>query len=231
MSDSDPDADPIEPIVGNAEVGALAHLYRAEIYRSTVWRQRLDMTTNWAVVSTGIALSVSFADENASPLPIVLVGMLSMMFLYLEARRYRYFSVWKFRARMLELANFVPILRGEGAQIPLDRGTALSDDYIRPRHRITRLRALGRRIRRNYGWIFTIHGIAYFAKISIHPGDVQSWSEFVERASIGPVSGWVVLLAGVVFHGGWILIAIYSKHLERMDKRITSDYLESENLL
>ena len=31
-----------------AEIGALAHLYRGEVYRSTVWRTRLDSTTNWA---------------------------------------------------------------------------------------------------------------------------------------------------------------------------------------
>jgi uncharacterized membrane protein len=43
-----------------AEIGALAHLYRGEIYRSTVWRTRLDSTTNWAVVTTGIALSATF---------------------------------------------------------------------------------------------------------------------------------------------------------------------------
>ena len=85
----DADQDPPEAICGSAEVGALAHLYRAEVYRSTIWRQRLDMTTNWAVVSTGIAFSVSFANEEASPLPIVLVGLLSAMFLILEARRYR----------------------------------------------------------------------------------------------------------------------------------------------
>ena len=150
---TDADSDPIEPICGNAEAGALAHLYRAEVYRSTIWRQRLDMTTNWAVVSTGIALSVSFANEKASPLPIVLVGLLSIMFLILEARRYRYFSVWKFRARLLELAVYVPILRGKGISIPQDRGTALSDDYMRPQHRISALRAIGRRLRRNYGWI------------------------------------------------------------------------------
>jgi len=231
MSDSDPDSDPIEPIIGNAEVGALAHLYRAEVYRSTVWRQRLDMTTNWAVVSTGIALSVSFADTEASPLPIALVQLLSVMFLSLEARRYRYFSVWKFRARMLELANFVPILRGEGAQIPLDRGTALSDDYIRPRHRITTMRAIGRRIRRNYGWIFTIQGIAYIAKIGIHPNDATTWAEFIDRAHVGPMPGWLSMVVGTSFHLTWIFIAFYTKHLERMDKRITADYLESENVL
>ena len=32
-----------------AEIGAIAHLYRGEIYRSTVWRTRLDSTTNWAM--------------------------------------------------------------------------------------------------------------------------------------------------------------------------------------
>ena len=226
--DIDSDADPIEPIVGNAEVGALAHLYRAEVYRSTVWRQRLDMTTNWAVVSTGIALSVSFANVDASPLPIALVQLLSVMFLILEARRYRYFSVWKFRARMLELANFVPILRGEGAQIPLDRGTALSDDYVRPRHRITSLRAMGRRIRRNYGWVFTIQGIAYIAKIGIHPDDATTWTEFVDRAQVGPMPGWMSMVLGTSFHLTWIGIAVYTWRQEQSDKLVTADHLEPE---
>ncbi len=47
----------------SAELGALAHLYRGEIYRSTVWRTRLD--TNWAVVITGIAVSVTFSSVQA----------------------------------------------------------------------------------------------------------------------------------------------------------------------
>jgi uncharacterized membrane protein len=39
-----------QPEFSAAELGALAHLYRGELYRSKVWRQRLDATTNWAVV-------------------------------------------------------------------------------------------------------------------------------------------------------------------------------------
>jgi uncharacterized membrane protein len=31
-----------------AELAVIAHLYRGEVYRSTVWRTRLDATTNWA---------------------------------------------------------------------------------------------------------------------------------------------------------------------------------------
>lgn len=224
----DADLDPIEPICGSAEAGALAHLYRAEVYRSTIWRQRLDMTTNWAVVSTGIALSVAFATEDASPLPIVLVGMLTVMFLILEARRYRYFSVWKFRARLLELAVYVPILQGKGISIPQDKGSPLSDDYQRPQHRISGLRAMGRRLRRNYGWIFAIQGLAYFAKIAIHPNDAQTWSEFVYRAHIGQVPGWLALLSGAVFHLIWISIAIYTWRQEKADKRIMADYLDPD---
>jgi uncharacterized membrane protein len=97
-----------------AEIGALAHLYRGEVYRSTTWRTRLDNTTNWAVVTLGIALSVSFASVNASPLPLVLVGILSVVFLLFEARRYRYFNVWRARARWMETHLYAPMLRGEG---------------------------------------------------------------------------------------------------------------------
>ncbi|HPY41031.1 MAG TPA: DUF2270 domain-containing protein, partial [Thiolinea sp.] len=49
-----------------AEIGALAHLYRGEVYRSTVWRTRLDNTTNWAVVTTGLAFSITFEGKDAS---------------------------------------------------------------------------------------------------------------------------------------------------------------------
>jgi uncharacterized membrane protein len=56
-------------------IGALAHLYRGEIYRSTIWRTRLDNTTNWAVVTLGIALSVTFSRSEASPLPLLLAGV------------------------------------------------------------------------------------------------------------------------------------------------------------
>src|ERR1700732_1632713 len=98
MSSSEPQRDPSTAtplrMCSAAEVGAIAHLYRAEIYRSTVWRTRLDSTTNWAVVTTGIALSATFSSTTASPLPMVLVGLIVTVFLLFEARRYRYFNVW-----------------------------------------------------------------------------------------------------------------------------------------
>tara|TARA_Y100000052_G_C2955303_1_gene89670 strand:+ start:10313 stop:11017 length:705 start_codon:yes stop_codon:yes gene_type:complete len=210
---------------GSKEVGAIAHLYRAEAYRSTIWRQRLDMTTNWAVVTTGIALSLTFASAEASVLPLVLVGLLVAMFLHLEARRYRYFDVFRFRARILEIGFYVPVLRGEEARIPLDRGTPLSDDYIYPKFRISYLRAVGKRLRRNYSFIFSIQLLAYFGKIEIHPTDLQTYEQFIERASIGPIDGHIALICGVLFHGGWIFIAIYTLLQERADRSAMKDVL------
>src|SRR5262249_41196108 len=99
------------PVLGSAEIGALAHLYRGEVYRSTVWRTRLDNTTNWAVVMLGIALSLSFSGNDASALPLVLVGILILTFLGFEARRYRYFNVWLARARWIETHFYAPMLR------------------------------------------------------------------------------------------------------------------------
>jgi Predicted integral membrane protein (DUF2270) len=75
------------PKFDTAEITALSHLYRGEMYRSTVWRTRLDATTNWAVVTTGLALSLTFSSEAASPLPLVLVGLLVAVFLLIEGRR------------------------------------------------------------------------------------------------------------------------------------------------
>ena len=49
-----------------AAIGALAHLYRGEVYRSTIWRTRLDNTTNWAVLTLGIAFSVTFSSQYSS---------------------------------------------------------------------------------------------------------------------------------------------------------------------
>ena len=63
-----------EPPFNAAELTMLAHLYRGEMYRSKVWRTRLDATTNWAVVTTGVAISVTFSSAGSSPLPLVLVG-------------------------------------------------------------------------------------------------------------------------------------------------------------
>ena len=203
------------PAFGPAEIGALAHLYRGELYRSTVWRTRLDATTNWAVVSTGLALSLAFSGATASPLPLVLVGLLVAVFLHTEARRYRFFDFWRVRAHILETQFFGPILRGQGVQTSNGWNEVLYQDYRSPRLHITYWDALGRRLRRNYGWIFAIQAVSYFGKLLIHPEPIDSLQELWARAAIGPAPGQLVLLAGLVFHGGWVAVALLTLRARR----------------
>jgi uncharacterized membrane protein len=198
-----------------AEIGALAHLYRGEVYRSTMWRTRLDNTTNWAVVALGIAVSVTFSSPEASPLPLVLVGILMIVFLVFEARRYRYFNVWRARARWLETHFYAPMLRGEGMSSGGGWLLILANDYCEPRHHISLARAIGRRLRRNYIWILGIQALAYYGKIAIHPTPIASFAELFQRAAVGPLPGELMLVGSVVFNGGWILFSLVTLYLDR----------------
>ena len=197
----------------SAEMGAIAHLYRGEVYRSTVWRTRLDSTTNWSIVTMGIALSSTFSSPEASSLPLILVGMLLTVFLGFEARRYRYFNVWRARARWMETNFYAPILTGQ----PRDGAwrTVLARDYTSPRHHITFSRALGRRLRRTYVWILGIQSLAYWGKLAIHPAPAANMADFVSRAAIGPLSGWLVLALGLAYTLGWIGFAVVSLSLDQ----------------
>jgi len=195
-------------------MGAIAHLYRGEIYRSTIWRTRLDTTTNWAVVTLGIALSITFATPNASPLPLLLVGILIFFFMMLEARRYRYFNVWRARARWLENNFYAPILRKQGVTAGDEWCQTLARDYLQPDYHISMHRAVGRRIRRNYVWILLIQALAYVGKLGVHPTPVSSWATFVDRSSIGPVPGLLILSAGAVYVGVFAGFAIWSRQAD-----------------
>ncbi|MEM8771995.1 MAG: DUF2270 domain-containing protein [Pseudomonadota bacterium] len=205
-----------------ASIGALAHLYRGEVYRSTIWRTRLDTTTNWSVVTLGIALSITFSSSEASPLPLLLVGILIGMFLILEARRYRYFNVWRARARWIETKFYAPLLLRSCTPEPGEWQDILASDYLTPQYHIGFWRAMGRRIRRNYMWILSFQAAAYYGKIIIHPGPLSSVSEFFMRMALGPIPGYAVFGIGLLFHASWITLAIATrakdqqKHKDRM---------------
>lgn len=192
-----------------AEIGAIAHLYRGEVYRSTVWRTRLDTTTNWSVVTLGVALSITYSSPGASPLPLILVGVLIMLFLALEARRYRYFSVWRARSRWLERHFYVPMLQDGDLHTEENWQTILAEDYSHPRYHVSYLTAVARRVRSNYLWILLIQTLAYCGKITVHPFPVQGIAGFINRADIGPIPGEVVLAGGLLYVLTWTGLAVW----------------------
>jgi uncharacterized membrane protein len=203
-----------------AELGMLAHLYRGEMYRSKIWRTRLDATTNWAVATTGISLSVSFSNPANSPLPLVLVTLMSLVFLLIEARRYRYFDIWRTRVRILETGLYGPILRGEGVRVDSGWNQKLALDYEKLRFHITFLEALGRRLRRNYSFMFGVQAFSYITKIWVHPIPIASLQELWQHAAIGPIQGQAVLACGLLFHASLIAVAVLTLRGQRAVGRV-----------
>jgi uncharacterized membrane protein len=149
------------------------------------------------------------------------VGLLIAVFLGMEARRYRYFNVWRARARWLETNFYAPIFTGEARDANWQ--TILARDYTAPRHNISFARAAGRRLRHNYVWILAVQVIAYYGKIAIHPTPAATLAEFADRAAVGLIPGWVVLIIGVVYNLGWVAFALGTMWLDQRKHGTTGD--------
>jgi uncharacterized membrane protein len=185
----------------------MVHLYRAEVQRSSVWRNRLDVTTNWAVISTGAAISFAFAQPTTHHGVVMLMTGLVTLFLFIEARRYRYYEMWSYRVRLLETDLFAAMLRPPFQPRP-DWAENLAKSLRNPQFPISTTEALGRRLRRNYIWIYLILGLAWIGKLLLFPEGLTSLNELFERARLGALQGWIVLLLQGGFYLSIILLAL-----------------------
>ena len=179
---------------------AMVHFYRAEIQRSNTWRMRLDNTTNWAVITTGAVISFAFASPQNHSAVFILNSLLVMVFLWIEARRYRYYELWSLRTRLLETDFFAAMLVQPFTPQP-EWAEKLSESLLSPEFPISMWEALGRRFRRNYFWILLILNMAWAFKIYLHPVPALTWADFVSRAALGNISGWTMITIGLVFNG------------------------------
>lgn len=172
---------------------ALMHLYRAEISRANAWRNRLDVTTNWAVITTAAAISFGFAQPETHHSVIILITVLVTLFLFIEARRYQYYELWSYRARLIETdfyaAMLVPPFRPRA-----DWSKNLAASLLHPQFPISMWEAFGRRLRRNYIWIYLVLGAAWIAKLLLYPEGIETVGQLIQRAALGALSGWIVML-------------------------------------
>lgn len=203
---------------------ALIHYYRAEVTRANVWRTRLDHTTNWAVLTTGAALSFTFGSDSSTPLVIILDAILTLLFLFIEARRYRYYELWAYRVRMMETNYFAKLLTPP-FKPDVEWLSHFSDTLLHPRFPIGLLEAFGRRYRRNYAPLFWILALGWVLKIAIHPDVVRNWPEFIQRAGFGRVAGEWVILVGVLFHATLNFIGLFTISLRKSQGEVFDSQL------
>lgn len=204
---------------------AMVHYYRAEIQRANVWRQRLDNTTNWAVVAAGAAISFSLSDPAHHYGVIILDTLLVTLFLWIEARRYRYYELWSHRTRLMETDFFAAMLVPPFAP-HADWAESLAETLLAPEFPISTWEAFGRRFRRNYVWIFMVLGLAWVLKSSIHPTPASSVAEFISRLALGPIPGWAMLAAGIVYNGALFLIGYGTAGLQQASGEVLPKYGE-----
>src|SRR6185436_2460686 len=187
---------------------AMIHFYRGEVQRSNTWRNRLDTTTNWAVLTAGATLSFVFSSPSNPHFVIPINSILVAIFLLMEARRYRYYEIWSSRVRVIETGYFAQLLAPD--RVPTDESWAehLASDLITPHFTITEWEAVGRRLRRNYLWIFALLALSWNLKVYLHPLPARDFTAFIDRATVGVVPGWAVFVVGVLFNAAIAIFAI-----------------------
>ena len=187
---------------------AMIHFYRGEIQRSNTWRNRLDTTTNWAVLTAGATLSFVFSSASNPHFVIPINSVLVAIFLLMEARRYRYYEIWSSRVRVLETGYFAQLLAPESVAPEEAWAKHLASDLITPHFTISELEAVGRRLRRNYLWIFALLALSWNLKVYLHPLPARDFASFIDRATVGVVPGWIVFVVGFVFNACVAFFAI-----------------------
>ncbi|ADJ13990.1 DUF2270 domain-containing protein [Halalkalicoccus jeotgali] len=174
---------------------AMAHLYRGEIHRMKFWRERLDRTTNWAVVVISAILTWSFS-RSSTPHYVILLGIATLsVFLVIEARRYRGYDIWRSRVRTLQENVFAYGLDPAAGVVDPNWRERLSRDYRTPTLKITAEEAIVHRLRRVYLPLFGVLGAAWVVRITAF--DSGAWTD---SAAVGMIPGWAVLVVVALFY-------------------------------
>jgi len=202
------------PLSSGEFVSTVSHFHRAEIARMAGWRDRIDRTTNWAITVVAAMLSLSLSTPNAHHGVLIFAMLLILLLLWIEARRYRFFDVYRARVRQLERHYFAQIFSPQPDHAA--NWLAILGESLRtPRFLISYHVAFARRLRRNYIHMYLILLLAWLLKISTpslqdeetKAGLVHSISEAVGNAALGAVPGWLIVSAVAVFYLDLLVIA------------------------
>ncbi|WP_121821770.1 DUF2270 domain-containing protein [Halostella salina] len=182
----------------------LSSYYRGGVSQANNSQTRIDGTTNWAITVLAALLSVVFA-RPAMPAYLLLVGVVILaVFLSYEVRRYRFYDLYRARVRFVEENVFANALEPVGAE-HADWRAELSDDLRNPTFKVTTREALSRRVRRVYGHLFAVLGVAWAAKVTLFTPEAR-WTE---AAALPGVPGVAVAGALGAFYLAVVAVAAW----------------------
>jgi len=211
-----------EDVAGSSSdmISALGQFYRGEMERAVGWRRRLDQTTNWAVVLMAAIITFTFSSED-NPHYVLLIGVLGVVaFLLIESQRFQEYDVWRYRVRLLQRQFFADVADPDRASESEWR-TEIGENLRRPSLTISRLQAMGHRLKHVYIYLLSVLIATWILRITAFESDT-GWQQ---SASIGDVPGTVV--AGVVLAVYVVLVglALWSVADNRM-REFSDDTIE-----
>ncbi|WP_455873277.1 DUF2270 domain-containing protein [Rhizobium yanglingense] len=201
------EATPPLPLTPVEITNTLAHYYRGELGRMTSWRDRIDRTSNWAITVVAALLSLSLSTPTAHHGVLLFGIMLISLLLLIEARRYRFFDIYRARVRQVEKNYFAQILSPE-ANSARDWGPVVANSLRKPTFLLTYADAVQRRLRRNYSWMYLIMLLAWALKITTPKlqtegsalAQTHSWAYVIDNAVLGPLPGLVAIALVAAFY-------------------------------
>lgn len=198
-------------------VTVMVHYYRGELGRMAGWRDRIDRTSNWAITVVAAMLSLSLSTSTAHHSVVLFAMLLITLLLMIEARRYRFFDVYRDRVRLLERHYFATVIGGAG-EPDESWTTQLATNLKSPSFNITLRAAMTRRLRRNYIWMYLILLLAWLLKIStpllqpegVHLGWREPFVNMVSSAAAGPIPGTAVIVVVLLLYIwlGWMVLQV-----------------------
>ena len=186
-----------------AFVTATSHLYRAEMNRMLVWRQRLDITTNWAIILATALTTFTLGSKE----------------ILLEGRRYRHLHHSKWRLYLLESGFFSEVIDPASvSQAAPDWRQLLAADLRHTHFSLSWLTAMRLRLRRNYLLVIAFITAVWVAKLFIHPQRPESFAELFSRIGVGSfLPPWFVAMTAVLFIGAAIVLGLSCPPAEELE--------------
>ncbi len=202
---------------------SMVHLYRGEMNRMTVWRQRLDVTSNWAILLT-MALTTFTLGDDSVPHYVLLLGLaLIGVSILIEGRRYRHLHHSKWRLWLLESGYFGPLLE-DGHRTPVNWRRRLAADLDSPVYELSWSCAVRTRLRRNYLMLLYLVTAVWLAKLFIHPHSPRHVAELYTRLAVGDlIPSWLVAASAVLFVGGATVLALTCPATEKLESWSVGD--------
>lgn len=203
-------------------VNTMVHFYRGELGRIMIWRQRLDVTTTWAITSTTTIIGAAFSFKDLPHIIFFFNLVLVWIMLWIEARRYRFYDAFRGRVRMLESHFLVPMVSRNPKLLDGEWRKLVCEDLIMPSFKITKLEAIGRRLKRNYVFLFAIIMIAWTMKVFVHAKEpIHSFGAFYKALAVQELPAWFACL---VYVGTIISISVLTLWTARTSSEEVSEF-------